>query len=306
MLVTIQAAGRRCGLSPHVIRIWERRYGALTPTRTGSNRRMYSSADIDRLTLLRELTEEGHRISSIARLGDPELAELRRSLQPAPASRATGTASAAEALVAAAIEAARAYDSAGLMQVLQRARSQFGQRGMLHQVICPLIHDVGQAWQEGSLRPGHEHIATAAIREALLAPVPGSQLAVTAPELVIATPAGEQHELGALLVAASARDLGWRVTYLGPNLPTEEIVACARGRGARAVALSVVYPPHCPVIEGKLRKIREMLPSSTALLVGGRAAGSYAPRLADLEIHWAFDLTALDHLLVRLAMPTAA
>lgn len=303
MLVTIQAAGRRCGLSPHVIRIWERRYGALTPTRTGSNRRMYSSADIDRLTLLRELTEEGHRISSIARLGDPELAELRRSLQPAPASRATGTASAAEALVAAAIEAARAYDSAGLMQVLQRARSQFGQRGMLHQVICPLIHDVGQAWQDGSLRPGHEHIATAAIREALLAPVPGSQLAVTAPELVIATPAGEQHELGALLVAASARDLGWRVTYLGANLPMEEIAACAGDRRARAVALSVVYPDRCPVIEEKLRRMRQLLPGDTELIVGGRAAHGYAGRLGGLDIHWVRDLKELDHLLMKLSCP---
>jgi methanogenic corrinoid protein MtbC1 len=113
------------------------------------------------------------------------------------------------------------------------------------------------------------------IRELLLTPVPGSQTAEHAPELVVATPAGELHELGALIVAASARDLGWHVTYLGPNLPVEEISACAIARHATAVALSVVYPENCPVIEEKLRRMRELLPERMRLIVGGRAAEGY-------------------------------
>lgn len=318
MPASIQVASQRSGVTPHVIRIWERRYGALNPSRTGTNRRLYCDEEITRLRLLRELTECGHRIGGIARLDTLQLETLLQKSR-------TGTAVAAAALVSqngsgdhpsppstaeqhiqACMEAAKAYDGERLRRLLQEARLEFGLRCCVHQVVCPLIERIGLSWQQGSLRPGHEHMATAVLREFLVAPVPGSQTAPSAPEIIITTPAGEIHELGALLASVSARDLGWRVTYLGPNLPTEEIVACARGRGARAVALSVVYPPHCPVIEGKLRKIREMLPASTALLVGGRAAGSYAPRLADLEIHWAFDLTALDHLLVRLAMPTAA
>lgn len=320
MPANIQVASLRSGVTPHVIRIWERRYGALTPSRTGTNRRLYCEEEITRLRLLRELTECGHRIGSVARLETDQLeALLQKSragsavaagLLEAPRTEAApsppGAGLTAEQHIQACMEAARAYDGERLRRLLQEARLEFGLRCCVHQVVCPLIERIGLSWQQGSLRPGHEHMATAVLREFLVAPVPGSQTAPSAPEIIITTPAGEIHELGALLASVSARDLGWRVTYLGPNLPTEEIVACARGRGARAVALSVVYPPHCPVIEGKLRKIREMLPSSTALLVGGRAAGSYAPRLADLEIHWAFDLTALDHLLVRLAMPTAA
>ncbi len=315
MPATIQVASLRSGVTPHVIRIWERRYGALTPSRTGTNRRLYCDEEITRLRLLRELTECGHRIGSVARLDTDQLDALLQKSRagtavaagllraPAEIAPGPGAAATAEQHIQACMEAAKAYDGDRLRRLLQEARLEFGLRCCVHQVVCPLIEQIGLSWQQGNLRPGHEHMATAVLREFLVTPVPGSQTAPSAPEIIITTPAGEVHELGALLASVSARDLGWRVTYLGPNLPTEEIVACARGRSARAVALSVVYPPHCPVIEGKLRKIREMLPPSTALLVGGRAAGSYAPRLADLEIHWAFDLTALDHLLVRLAIP---
>lgn len=317
MPATIQVASLRSGVTPHVIRIWERRYGALNPSRTGTNRRLYCDEEITRLRLLRELTECGHRIGSVARLDTAHLNDLLQKsragtavatgLLDVPRGEAASPARGvtAEQHVQACMEAARAYDGERLRRLLQEARLEFGLRCCVHQVVCPLIEQIGLSWQQGSLRPGHEHMATAVIREFLVTPVPGSQTAPSAPEIIITTPAGEIHELGAMLASVSARDLGWRVTYLGPNLPTEEIVACARGRNARAVALSVVYPPHCPVIEGKLRKIRDMLPPTTALLVGGRAAGSYAPRLADLEIHWAFDLTALDHLLVRLATPSA-
>lgn len=308
----IQAASIRSGLSPHVIRIWERRYEALTPSRTGTNRRMYSDEDIERLTLLRELTERGRRIGNIARLPLEQLQDMLKSLQNRPSEGASSfSVDATVALnteadyVKQAIAATRVYDSDRLRRLLQRARIQFGQRGTVHRIICPLIHDVGQAWQDGNLRPSHEHIATAVIREVLMTPEPGSQVAPSAPEIVVSTPSGEMHELGALLAAASARDLGWRVTYLGPNLPAEEIVACAQARKVRAVALSVVYPDRCPVIEGKLRKIRQMLPESTALVVGGRAAAGYQALLPDLRIHWAHDLQTLDQTLLRLSTTVA-
>ncbi|MEN3940857.1 MerR family transcriptional regulator [Prosthecobacter sp. SYSU 5D2] len=312
MLSTIQAASIRSGLSPHVIRIWERRYEALTPSRTGTNRRMYCDEEIERLKLLRELTENGHRIGNIARLDKGQLEQMLKQTLTRPTSGtasfsvdATALLETEEHFIKQCIEATMAYDSERLRRLLQRARILFGQRCMVHRVICPLIQQVGDSWQAGHIRPSHEHIATSVIREVLMTPVPGSQVAQSAPEVVISTPVGEVHELGALLVASSARDLGWRVTYLGPNLPTEEIVACARARKVRAVALSVVYPDRCPVIQEKLRKIRNLMPESMALIVGGRAASGYAENLTDLKIHWAHDLSGLDQLLVKLSSGTA-
>jgi len=300
MPIPIQRASQASGVSPHVIRIWERRYNALSPSRTGTNRRMYCDEAVLRLKLLKLLTENGHRIGGVARLCTDELQALVKELPSGTAAAPVVDFDSTGAIVEAAMLASKKYDSDGLRCLLLQARRQLGQRGMLHQVICPLILQIGESWQHGTLRPSHEHIATAVIRELLLTPVPGSQLAAHAPELVVATPAGELHELGALIVAASARDLGWHVTYLGPNLPVEEIAACAIARNAKAVALSVVYPEKSPVIEEKLRRIRELLPLPMGLIVGGRAAESYKDCLARLGIHCATCLHGLDDVLLKI------
>ncbi|MES2596330.1 MAG: MerR family transcriptional regulator [Verrucomicrobiota bacterium] len=312
MPIPIQMASQLSGLNPHVIRIWERRYNALNPSRTCTNRRMYCEEAIERLKLLRELTEGGHRIGNVARMGTEDL----RRLVDQQISRCSGTPLGSIASVSIEVqpcletppdfirhglEFCKAYDTERLRRLLLRARQQFGQRGLLHHVICPLIEHIGREWQAGNLRPGHERIAIAAIREMLILPVPGCQTAPSAPEIIVTTPAGEMHEIGAMLAAASARDLGWRITYLGPNLPIEETAACAQVRQVRAVALSVVYPEKCPVIEEKLVRLRQILPEHTAMIVGGRAVSGYEARLAGTPIYWAHTLCELDQILLQVA-----
>lgn len=310
MSCPIQLASKLSGLSQHVIRIWERRYSALSPSRTCTNRRMYCDEAVRRLKLLKVLTENGHRIGGVARLSTAELEELVKGVQVIPADPTTpipttapvrqGELTEPDQFIAAAIAASKRYDCEGLRRVLLQARLQLGQRGMLHQVICPLLIQIGNNWRNGQLRASHEHITTAVIREILLTPVPGSQVPVHAPELVAATPAGELHELGALIVAASARELGWYVTYLGPNLPVEEIAACAIARHATAVALSVVFPEKCPDILEKLGRMRELLPPSMRLIVGGRAAEGYRASMpAATAIQWVSCLHGLDEALCK-------
>lgn len=300
---SIKIASARSGLSPHVIRIWERRYGALTPTRSGTNRRLYCDEEIERLKLLKELTDRGHRIGKLAGLGTAELKRL------ADDERAEGILlGESDAMLECQADIARAavlavqkYDAERLRALLHLARRRLGHRATLLHVITPLIDEVGCQWQVGQVRKGQEHLATAAIREFLFSPIPGNRSSEGAPELVVSTPGGEMHELGAMLAAASARGLGWRVTYLGPSLPPEEIAACAAARSARAVAVSVVYPEHALDIAEQLRELRRLLPANVALIVGGRAAPSYAAEMGDLQIAWVDGLNALDDVLVRLS-----
>jgi len=310
LMVPIQIASQRSGVTAHVIRIWERRYQALVPNRTGTNRRMYSEEEVQRLRMLRELIERGHRIGCLAELPTEKLVLLMQAERSAPetpqtpervfAVDANPALEATGDYVKACLSAAKGFDGDRLRKLLQRARLQFGQRGTLRLVVAPLIAMTGEAWQEGHLRPGQEHLSTAIIRELLLTPMQGSQTATNAPELVVATPSGEVHELGALLVAASARDLGWHVTYLGCNLPAEEIANCACTRKARAVAISVVYPDHCPQVLLQLCELRKLLPDGISMIVGGRTAAGYRERSEGLRVEWAESLEGLDRLLVSL------
>src|SRR5512143_1438455 len=73
---TIKAAAHRTGLTPHVLRVWERRYGAVKPGRTDTNRRLYSDEELERLSLLRDFTRGGHSISAVARLPLEKLRQL--------------------------------------------------------------------------------------------------------------------------------------------------------------------------------------------------------------------------------------
>jgi methanogenic corrinoid protein MtbC1 len=174
----------------------------------------------------------------------------------------------------------KALDASALDDCLKRAASVLGALGLLLRLIAPLTQTLGELWRAGEITAAHEHFATALIRVALgNAAKPFAALS-HAPLLVVATPAGQVHELGALLVAATAVNFGWRVTYLGASLPAAEIAGAAQLSRPRAVALSVVYPEDDPQLEGELERLREALPSATALLVGGRAMPAYRDVLA--------------------------
>ncbi|HEY1997584.1 MerR family transcriptional regulator [Paraburkholderia sp.] len=69
------AAARLARMPVTTLRIWERRYGVVSPPKTASGQRLYSSQDVRRLILLKKLVERGHAIGSIARL---ELDQLDR------------------------------------------------------------------------------------------------------------------------------------------------------------------------------------------------------------------------------------
>ncbi|HEY2573874.1 MAG TPA: MerR family transcriptional regulator [Verrucomicrobiaceae bacterium] len=286
----IKVVCHRTGLSSHAIRVWERRYGLICCQRTKSNRRLYSDEEIERLRVLKTLTDCGHRISNIACLCFDELYQLYKKEHPQPAIPG-GTGGpllhkTPEQCLACCLEAVKRIEQPLLNELLENARNRYGHRVTLLRIVAPFVQEVGEGWRKGELRVAHEHLATAVVRDFLALGARSYPKRSTAPELVVATPPGQAHEVGALLVAAAARDLGWRATYLGPSLPAEEIAACAAQRHARAVALSLVYPADDPEVPEELRRLRQLLPHDVALLIGGRAAYGYhqAIRVPDVQL----------------------
>ncbi|WP_051946418.1 MerR family transcriptional regulator [Verrucomicrobium sp. BvORR106] len=286
----IKVVCHRTGLTAHAIRVWERRYGLICCKRTDSNRRLYSDEEIERLRLLKELTDCGHRISQISCLCLDELYGLyKKEVIPAPAAAPLPqdlSHDSAEQCLQRCKEAVQVLDTAVISDLLEEARLRYGQRTVLLRIIAPLVNEVGEAWRRGEMRVSHEHLATSVVRDFLALGARNYQLRPNAPELLVTTPIGQIHEVGALLATAAARDLGWRVTYLGPSLPAEEIAACVEIRKARAVALSMVYPSDDPNVPNELTKLRGMMPAHTALLIGGRAAYGYyqALRVPDVRL----------------------
>jgi methanogenic corrinoid protein MtbC1 len=299
----IKVVCHRTGLTSHAIRVWERRYGLVCCERTDSNRRLYSDDEIERLRLLKTLTDCGHRISQISKLGHEELYALHKKDLPEVAPdhpQSSRHHSTPVQCLARCMEAVVELEAAAMTELLEQSLLRYGSRATLVQIVAPLVHEVGEAWRKGELRVVHEHLATNVVRDFLALSVRCFPNQRDAPEIVIATPSGQIHEVGALLAAAAARDLGWRATYLGPSLPAEEIAAAADTRKARAVALSAVYPGDDPQIPLEITRLRQLLPADTLLLLGGRAAYGYHQALRIPDVHLVTNLHDLEQILERI------
>jgi len=302
---SIKAVSRRTGLSPHVIRIWEKRYAAVEPDRTGTNRRLYSEDQIERLELLRGLTKAGHSIGQVARLPKEKLRQLAGQAQGARKKVAGQTASAITSpFLEQCLDAIKKLDARSLEDTLKRASTALGSQGLLQRLIAPLAQTLGDLWRDGVITAAHEHFASVVIRIFLghaAKPFIGSD---EAPVIVVGTLSGQLHELGALLVGAAAANLGWHVIYLGPSLPAAEIAGAARQNNARAVALSFVYPEDDIRLPDELARLRELLPSDILIIAGGRAMPAYREALEKIGAIQMQNLNNLCDQLNELRKPT--
>ena len=283
----IKTVAGQTGLTQFIIRAWEKRYDVVTPLRTETNRRLYSDADILRLTLLRLATEAGHNIGRIANLSGEELLELIGTggavvQLPRIAKEVVPQETSLRFYIASCIAAVKQFEAQALESTLFAASVAFSQPIFLEKLITPLMQEIGEQWKAGTLRIAHEHLVAAVVRTLLGNICQGSDISASMPNLVIATPQGQLHEIGALIAGTTAASQGWRVTYLGPNLPAEEIVGCAVQNGARAIGLSIVYPIDDPRLANELRKIRRGIEEDIALLVGGSGASAYDLVIRDI------------------------
>lgn len=290
----MKAASKRSGLSPHVIRIWERRYNAVRPERSSSNRRLYSQSDIRRLDLLRHAVEEGHAIGQIAELSDDELRNiLSFSAPPRPVkldhkAKKLKAGNDPEYYFKASLDAVERMDSDRLEHILEKSQVECSLPVLIDKVIIPLLYAIGDRWQDGTLRIVHEHIASAVVHK-FLENLERSNYEMSdtdsAPRMVVTTPAGQIHEFGALIALAAARAEGWWTKYLGVGLPAEEIAAGVLNFNASMVALSIVYPPNNSRTRDELMKLRSLLPPETDIITGGRAAESYDDTIQSAGMH---------------------
>lgn len=276
----ILIAAKRAGVTPHLIRAWEKRYHAVSPDRTHTNRRLYSEDEIERLRLLGVLTKSGHRIGDIARQSTSDLRQLAALETPTKALAHGGpNPGQTEAAIEDSLAAIQQMDTEALQAILKRALVALGQRGLLERVISPLTRRMGEQWRQGSLSAAHEHFASSILRGFLLDGARAFAEGMNAPVMIVTTPIGQLHELGAAMAAAYARDLGWRVLYLGPSLPAADVAHAAIANGARAVVMSIVFPPDDPRVPRELAQLRELLPAQTSIIVGGESARAYTSQI---------------------------
>lgn len=288
----IQIVSRRTGLSNDVIRVWERRYSAVSPLRTDNGRRLYTDQDIRRLSLLYKVTAAGRRISDVAALSDAELEKILSEDIGQPRARKTGVVNdvTMSMLVESAMDEVMRMDPKGLERSLIDASSRMPLLAFLEQFLSALLDNIGESWHRGELRIGNEHMATEVIKRFLTGMLGKRQL--TGPRLLVATPVEQKHEIGALMVSIVAEAEGWQVMYLGPDLPATEIAAVANEKPVAAVCISLLIKGNPQVMIAELNNLRIALDDDISIIAGGRAASHYLQELSGINACHAPDITS--------------
>jgi MerR family transcriptional regulator, light-induced transcriptional regulator len=266
----IGTLARLTGITTHALRVWERRYGALSPMRTAGGARLYDDDDVKRLRIIKQLLERGYTISAIATLDVAALTRLLPAEEPPLVVAKPGPDARARRVIDELLAGVAELDLERASRALVQATNTFSPHDLVTQVLAPTLDEIGARWESGDICIASEHAASAMLRTqlgALLAAQPVNGMA----PVVCTTPAGEQHELGALLAAVVIAMHGRRAIYLGANLPASQIAQAARLSKAGSVALSVVGLEPAEA-EREVSALCQALPPEVAILVGGRGS----------------------------------
>jgi len=204
------------GIKAHTIRMWERRYGLLKPSRTGTNIRFYDDQELRRLMNVAHLVGCHYKISKVARMDDDQLRRLVLAQNELHAGQ--------EAIISQFVMHMLHFDSAGFSRLLSEVMARYGFEEAVFRVIFPFLNKVGTFWQVGSVYPAQEHFISAMIRHQFICELERRQLEPKGEKsMLFFLHENELHELPLLYYAAVAARKGFRIIYLGPGVPLSDL-----------------------------------------------------------------------------------
>lgn len=253
------------GLDPARLRVWERRYAVVRPRRQENRYRAYTAEQVALLRAFARLCAAGERIGDLVR--EPRDRVITRaerlSLERPP--------------FGALMDAIRAMDRERLTGLLRAERGTRSAAGFGREIVLPLSDLVGDQWALGRLSVACEHLASEVVVPLLKQEL--TRVESTGPTLLAACFPGERHEWGLLVTLIELSGQGWRVEYLGADLPFDQVVEAAWTVEPEVVALSSSDPENVGRRLAELRGLHRLLPAGTTVVLGGEGAAAHRAAL---------------------------
>lgn len=250
----IGALSRRVGVSPELLRAWEQRYGLLQPVRSAGGFRLYSTADEDRVRLMRRHLAAGVSAAQAARLALTEAAPDRgEEAQPGELAR----------LSTELVAALDRLDEPGAHAALDRLLATFTLQTVLRDVVLPYLHELGERWEHGEASVAQEHFASNILRGRLLG-LARSWGEGAGPRAVLACAPGELHDLPLIIFGLVLAGRGWTITYLGPDTPIATVQVTLADLKPRLVVISAMTRPRLRGAQSQLTELVRQVPVALA------------------------------------------
>jgi DNA-binding transcriptional MerR regulator len=263
----IRELSRRVGVSPDVLRKWERRYGVLKPGRTLGNQRLYSRVDEVRMRLMVDHVRSGMAPAQAAEMAVS--ARFKINTARVPATTPVGLTGAAKEM----LSALERYDETTADQVLEKLLETHSATTIIRDIFLPMLREVGDRWAHSEIRVVQEHFASGFVHGRLLGLARGWDRGLGSRAL-LACPEGEQHTLGLLAFGIALHQVGWRITYLGADTPVEMLGETAADIGPSLIVIAAA-------VEGRLEPRRAAIRRLSARWPVALAGAASSARLAD-------------------------
>jgi MerR family transcriptional regulator, light-induced transcriptional regulator len=259
-LLRIGELSRRVGVSEHLLRIWERRYGLLKPARSPGGFRLYSEADADRVRRMQAYLTRGLSAAEAARavLSADDVA-VRLRAAPRDRERRVGLSDTTADLARALDE----LDEPSAQATLDRLLADFTVETVLRDVLMPYLHELGVRWQQGIISVAQEHFASNVVRGRLTSLARGWGEG-NGPLAILACPPEELHDLALLVFGIVLNRNGWRVGYLGVSTPLDDVMSTATEMHPDLVVLAATTPERFARHAEQLSQLARIAPLALA------------------------------------------
>lgn len=254
------------GIKSHTLRVWERRYTIIKPSRTATNIRYYTDDEVRKLLNISILLNNGYRISKIDNLNEDEFNEVILNLKSTYSDRFEDD---INRLILCMID----MDEHEFVQIFQHNVIKNGLLTTTIKLIYPFLHQVGLLWTTNKTIPSQEHFISNLIRQKIISSIdllnnPDD----SAPRIILFLPEDESHEIGLLLASYIAKSLGWRVYYLGQNVPVNNLDKVYELTKAKAFFTMFVAPKKEKYFIKFMSKVHKI---ETPFLVAGNYDAKY-------------------------------
>ena len=257
-VLRIGELSRRVGVSEHVLRAWESRYGLLKPQRSAGGYRLYSEDDQNRVRRMQAYLADGLAAAQAAgaAIADEQRGSIAADVGAPPRADLLDSADGLR-------QALDELDEPGAQAVLDRLLSDFTVETVLRDRLLPYLFELGERWEQGTVSVAQEHFASHVVRGRLTSLARGWGDG-RGPYVLLACPPGEQHDLALIAFGIILNRCGWRVGYLGVNTPIPDLIRLTPHLRPGLVVLSATTSERFAAVVPELTRLAGMTPVALA------------------------------------------
>lgn len=282
------------GIKAHTIRMWEQRYGVLTPHRTDSNIRYYDETQLKRLMNISLLLTKGYKISKVSELGEEDFNEAVRKFHSE--SLDANKNSAVETKVNGLILAMLELDENRFEKIFNTSLIKRGFEKTILDVIYPFLQRIGLMWRTGEVTCAQEHFITNLIRQKVVVAIDAIPMASgEAEKFLLFLPESEFNELVILLSTYLIKNKGKQCVYLGQDIPFNDVVQVSEITRPHALMTFITEPASKEESQDYINRLSDVFPKKSIIISGNVAFMNELTAPSNVTI--VSDLAELNHVI---------